>query len=42
MPTIEAKSHDAFAEFQKMRFKKYYEMWCDLRTRSVKSQGSII
>lgn len=39
MPMIEAESHDAFAEFQTMRFKKCCEMWCDLRARSVKSQG---
>jgi len=42
MPMIEAKSHDAFAEFRTMRFKKCYEMWCDLRARSVKSQGNIL
>jgi hypothetical protein len=39
MPMIEAKSHDAFAEFQTMHFKKSCEMWCDLRARYVKCEG---
>jgi hypothetical protein len=39
MPMIEANSHDAFAEFQRMRFKKCSEMWCDLLACSVRSQG---
>jgi len=39
MPMTEAKSHDAFAELQTIRFKKCCEMWCDHRVRSVKSQG---
>lgn len=39
MPMIEAKSRDAFAEFETMRFKICCEMWCDLRARNMKSQG---